>query len=365
MRVLIAYHGTPPRGAGADAMACRTADALARLGHEIAVVTVAGTGAGHRLLAQVLAGPDGRDALASAAPWPPDVVHTFDLVHPRLAAVAADLAAETGAVHALTPASAPSTWRDRSLGLSVARRADVIFALTAAEAETLVHAAIARRVVRITPQGADLAEGQVRSASSWPTGLPPSAPVVLYLGRKAAFKGYRRLLAAAPLVWAAVPDARFVFAGPACDPDVEEVFASSRDERITDFGYVDDERKLDLIDRADVVCLPSEADVFPLVFAEAWARGKPVVSGRFHGADQVVHHGVDGLVVDTEPPAVAAALVQLLQARPECRRLGDNGRRRFEQSLSWPAIAAVAAAAYAETIAGRVARRPAPFRTPA
>ena len=33
-----------------------------------------------------------------------------------------------------------------------------------------------------------------------------------------------------------------------------------------------------------VFCLPSTADIFPLVFLEAWACARPVVSGAFPGA---------------------------------------------------------------------------------
>jgi glycosyltransferase involved in cell wall biosynthesis len=141
------------------------------------------------------------------------------------------------------------------------------------------------------------------------------------------------------------------------------VFSAAGDDRIIDLGFVNDDRKLALIDRADLVCLPSDADVFPLVFAEAWARGKPVVTGRFHGADGVVRHGVDGLIVDTDPEPLAHALLRLLRNRPELRRLGDNGRRRFERHLSWHAVADLVASGYRDALLVPRPGWPAPSRT--
>jgi glycosyltransferase involved in cell wall biosynthesis len=41
-----------------------------------------------------------------------------------------------------------------------------------------------------------------------------AAPLVLFLGRKYAYKGVAALLAAAPKVWDTVPEARFAFVGP-------------------------------------------------------------------------------------------------------------------------------------------------------
>ena len=63
----------------------------------------------------------------------------------------------------------------------------------------------------------------------------------------------------------------FLFAGPCIDPKVAAVFAGCSDARIQDLAVVDERRKAEVLGACDLLCLPSTAEVFPLVFVEAWA----------------------------------------------------------------------------------------------
>jgi glycosyltransferase involved in cell wall biosynthesis len=107
---------------------------------------------------------------------------------------------------------------------------------------------------------------------------------------------------------------------------------------LLDLGFVDDQTKSDLIAMCDVLCLPSRAEVFPLIFIEAWAMSKPVVSGDFYGAQDVVRDGIDGLIVSVEPAAIAAALGALLPDPSRRAAMGAAGRERVASELNWPAV---------------------------
>ena len=48
--------------------------------------------------------------------------------------------------------------------------------------------------------------------------------------------------------------------------------------RTIDAGFADDDDRAGWLEAADVVCLPSEAEIFPLTLLKAWSVGTPVVT---------------------------------------------------------------------------------------
>ncbi|WP_431976721.1 glycosyltransferase family 4 protein [Micromonospora haikouensis] len=337
-RILIAFGGYGGEWSGAERMAWKTAEHLATHGHTGALLTDSPP-------------PQPPDA----GPWPrisdphefgrPDVVHAFDLARPKQVAVALRAATDLGCPFVLTPATAVELWPDPELGRAACRAATAVYVLTRAEADNAIAAGADPAAIRYVPQAPHL-DGTVdpsglRARFAGPTGT------VLFLGRRTAFKGYPVLLAAAPLVRLSRPGTAFWLAGPGADGA-----ATSAADGLHDFGVVDATVKHQLLAAADLLCLPSTSDVYPLVFVEAWACGTPVVSGPFQGAGEVVRHGVDGLVVDAEPGALAEALIGLLADEPRRRAMGAAGRRRVERENTWAQVAAAVAAGYPTESAG-------------
>lgn len=82
---------------------------------------------------------------------------------------------------------------------------------------------------------------------------------------------------------------------------------------------------------SDVVVLPSVAEGFGLVLAEAMALQRPIVATRVGGIPEVVEDGVTGLLVPpARPDALADAIVGLLKDPGRRVSLGHAGRRRVE-----------------------------------
>ncbi|MFJ4653233.1 glycosyltransferase family 4 protein [Nocardia sp. NPDC088792] len=278
--------------------------------------------------------------------WRADIVHAYDLAKPRHIASALRLAGRCGARLALTPATAPELWPDRELGRIACRRAGIIYALTEAEAGELRRFGAESARIRQIPHAPDLCgepePDRIRDR------LCLGGPVVVFAGRRIPSKGYAELLRAAPLVWRTLPETRFVFLGPDGDPAAAETFRAHADPRILDLGVVDEPTKRDVLAAGAVLCLPTSADVFPLVFLEAWASGIPVVTGDFPGVHDIVADGVDGLVVTPRPTEIAAALVRLLTDEPARRAMGRAGQTRVRADFTWDRVAERVAAGYAE-----------------
>jgi glycosyltransferase involved in cell wall biosynthesis len=79
----------------------------------------------------------------------------------------------------------------------------------------------------------------------------------------------------------------------------------------------------------DVVCVPSHAEPFGTVAAEAAAHGVPVVATDVGGLSEVVVDGETGVLVPPRnPAALAAAIAPLLDDRETRARMGARARER-------------------------------------
>ena len=199
------------------------------------------------------------------------------------------------------------------------------------------------RKICVIPNGVDLREIESRRAR---TGSSPRVdaafsdpgPVVLTVARLVLSKGIQRVIGAMPRIVAETPGTRYVIVGDG--PDREHLMRLAAESPVADaitfLGAANDDEKFECYGRCDVFVLPSEREGFGIVFLEANAFGKPVVGGRIGGVPDAVVHGETGLLVDPRSDSeVAEAIIRLLRNPDEARRLGDNGRRRVENELTW------------------------------
>jgi glycosyltransferase involved in cell wall biosynthesis len=68
---------------------------------------------------------------------------------------------------------------------------------------------------------------------------------------------------------------------------------------------------------------------------EAMAMGKAVIATRTIGQREVIQHKINGIYVPPhDPPALRAAIMNLLERPDEAARLGTNARRTIESAMS-------------------------------
>ncbi len=181
------------------------------------------------------------------------------------------------------------------------------------------------------PSMVDLAafDPAARAPTRAALGLAADTPLIGWVGRLDAKKRVEDFIAAAALVHAERPEARFlVIGGP--DAFMPE-YAQRLREQASALGL--DHVLSFLGDRADIPELLSALDVFvwlsrgegmPHVIAEAGAAGLPVVATADNGTLEQIEDGVTGLFVPHEAPDdVAAAILRLIDDPALRRRLGD------------------------------------------
>jgi phosphatidylinositol alpha-1,6-mannosyltransferase len=160
---------------------------------------------------------------------------------------------------------------------------------------------------------------------------------ILIVGRIVAterYKGHDQLLAAMPRLLARAPGARLVVAGDGDDRGRLEALAAEMglSRQVLFTGFVSEATLAELYRRAAVFAMPSRGEGFGLVYLEAMRAAKPCVAARGAVAAEIIADGETGLLVDPlDPAALAAAVGRLLTAPELAGRMGEAGRRRFEQ----------------------------------
>lgn len=208
-----------------------------------------------------------------------------------------------------------------------ARLADVCIVASGYTRDTLIDNGIEPDRIHVIPYGVDL-------DSARPPEHPPSGPFrVLFVGQFTQRKGIKYLLEAWKRL--ALPNAELVLAGRG-GADTELLARYADIYRFT--GAVSREEIQTLYQTSDVLCMPSLAEGFGLVYLEAMAHGTPVIATPNTGAADLVSDGEDGFIVGIrDVEALMQRLVWCYENRAELAEM-RAGARRVAERHSWEAF---------------------------
>jgi phosphatidylinositol alpha-mannosyltransferase len=202
---------------------------------------------------------------------------------------------------------------------------------------------------RVIPNGVDVGPSPVVHPAVAPT---PERPLrLVFVGASVERKGLSVLLRAFEALSEHLPVTLTVIG--ATPAEVAPLLVEARGVKA--LGKVPDSVKADCIRDADLLVAPSlGGESFGIVLTEAFAAGTPVIASDIPGYRDVVHHGVEGLLVG---PGDAAGLAQSL------RDLAVDPPRRAAMALAashaapryaWERVSAQVLTAYEDAITAPV-----------
>lgn len=221
--------------------------------------------------------------------------------------------------------------------------ADAIAVPSIFASQTFERCGIPRRKLIVNPYGVDLQRFTPRTRARRP------GPVrVLFVGGIGLRKGVPWLLEASGRLGRSV---ELHLVGP-FDPVSRHIINSRLHTAVVVHGPLRAPALEAVYADADLFCLPSIEEGFPLALLQAMAAGLPVVATPATGASGFLTDGQDGLVVpERNPDALAEALATLAGDEPRRRAMGNAARQRVGRGFSWSDYGSRSVAAYSHLLA--------------
>lgn len=178
-------------------------------------------------------------------------------------------------------------------------------------------------------------------------GAAYARPTVVFLGSFRAWHGVLDAVRAGGILAGQGRDCHFLFIGDGPQRTAAERLASRWRERFTFTGAVPYEDVPSLLAQASVAVAPFNTAAHPALRAagffwsplkvfEYMAAALPVVTIDIPPLNQIVRHGVEGLLYpEGDAGALAAAIAYLLDHPDEARAMGERGRARVTAHFSW------------------------------
>jgi phosphatidylinositol alpha-mannosyltransferase len=194
--------------------------------------------------------------------------------------------ANVATFHAKLPETAMSKAVERAITpytKSILKALHVSTAVSPAAAE--YYTAISKKDPVIIPNGVNLDKYQ-----SFKSKGKAKKDTILYIGRLEKRKGVRYLITAFKQLQHHYPDYKLIIAGDGPDREkLEKMVQAKKIENVTFHGYIDEQKKLELLSTSRVYCAPAIfGESFGIVLLEAMASGTVVVAGNNPGYASVM-----------------------------------------------------------------------------
>lgn len=214
----------------------------------------------------------------------------------------------------------------------VLRRADFVTAKSDYLAERLLELGVARERIEKVLWGVetDIFRPNDARRPKKKLGLPEAAPVIFSPRILRRFYRTDVIVRALPAVLADYPEAKLVITEYEADPLFKrELEALAQElgvaESIVFAGIVPHERMADYYNAADVAVGIPPSDGFPQTVLEAMACGTPNVVARLRRYEEILSDRESALFVDPTAEGVAAGIVEILGDRNLADRLRQGG----------------------------------------
>lgn len=366
MRVLMLPKDFPaPEQPSAGVFVLRQAQALAALGHDVAVVHVvpAAPNLSKKWRAYNAIPPaytyEGIPVKTIRAIVPPRMIgleylplqvgaqiereaRAFgaDLIHAHFLLPCGQLAVRQALPSVVTAHGSDAyNWAWKRAGLTAAAREAAVKADRVVAVSDFIRRKVldlAERDISVVFNGADedVFYPAGRAEAKAELHLPPDRPVIAFAGKLVRTKGIFDLLEAVARLSDLHPV--LLVAGDGPEREAAEKFAREHNVDARFLGQVSHERLARLDAAADVFTLPSHNEGLPVVVCEAMLSGRAVVATPVGGIPEIVEHESTGLLVPVAAPLELAQALRRILSDEGLQRAFETAARAYAlEHLTW------------------------------
>jgi glycosyltransferase involved in cell wall biosynthesis len=168
---------------------------------------------------------------------------------------------------------------------------------------------------------------------------------LIYVGRLVFYKNLEVVLRAISIVKKIEPAIKFVIVGSGPHKEsLEKIISKLGIEFNVEIkGYVDANKKEELIESSSALAFPSLCEGFGIVILEAFAKRIPVLVSDIRPMSEIVENGKTGFVINPhDEKAWANSILSIIQNPIKTKTMGENGHQllisKFNQDLLYQKI---------------------------
>lgn len=194
---------------------------------------------------------------------------------------------------------------------------------------------LTKEQLQIIPNGIDLTKYTPNKGHK-----VSSAPTILFIGRLEKRKGVRYLLEAFEIYAQSNPAAHLVIAGNGPEREkLEDYVKSSGIPNVEFLGYVSEEQKQELFEKADLFCSPAPfGESFGIVLLEAMAKGVVTLAGDNPGYASVLTGRGALSLINPKDIQQFARQIELLLEDTDVRKLWRDWALETVQQYTYPKV---------------------------
>ncbi len=169
---------------------------------------------------------------------------------------------------------------------------------------------------------------------------PYGEKMIFYVGRLVFEKGVQSLIDAMPAIINQIPNAKLIIAGTGSMESELKSRASYLGNHVKFLGYIDDQKKNELFQIADVCVIPSFYEPFGIVALETMRYRRPLVISDTGGMKELIEHGIEGYkALPGNPESLTYHIVDLINDQQKGQKMAERAYQKLERHYGWAKIA--------------------------
>ena len=162
---------------------------------------------------------------------------------------------------------------------------------------------------------------------------------ILCIGTMETRKGQALILESMPKILKEFPNTKLLLSGRTYTQEDKDylkkfqlrVSKLNLNDRVVFLGDIPKEDLIQLYLLSSIFVLPTESEMFGLVFLEAMAAGLPIITTNKPYIAEILDNGKAGMLVEREQTEIENAVLQLLGNKELRKKMGAYGQKTVEQ----------------------------------